>query len=124
MNTRFYRTLYFFAGAGGGVPGVTPTAGLDAFFCFRSNDADPPAFRVAKIDKDMEVSMNTIAEIVVALERRVADPRGPNAVCEPIPPNAPARSAALPLCSNTTMIRNRHTNTCTMVNRMITTPLV
>ena len=63
------------------------------------------------IDSDSDVTMNKIAEIVVAFESSVADPRGPNAVCEPIPPNAPARSAALPLCSNTTMIRNRHTNT-------------
>jgi hypothetical protein len=30
----------------------------------------------------------------------------------------------LPLCSNTTIIRNRHTNTCKIVNRMITTPPV
>ena len=30
---------------------------------------------------------------------------------DPMPPNAPARSAALPLCSSTTTIRNRHTMT-------------
>jgi hypothetical protein len=63
------------------------------------------------IDNDNEVTMNKTAETVVALESIVADPRGPNAVCDPIPPNAPARSAALPLCSKTTMIRNRHTIT-------------
>jgi len=77
-----------------------------------------PAPRVAKIDKEIEVTINRIADIVVAFDSKVADPRGPKAVCEPIPPNAPARSAALPLCSNTTMIRNRHTITCTTVNRI------
>jgi len=69
--------------------------------------------------------MNKIADIVVAFESKVADPLGPKAVWEPIPPNAPARSAALPLCSSTTMIRNKHTITCTIVNRIaITTPSV
>ena len=46
------------------------------------------------------------------------DPRGPNAVCEPIPPNAPARSAAFPLCNSTTTIRNKQTKTCTIVNNV------
>ena len=41
--------------------------------------------------------MNNIADTVVAFDNSVADPRGPNAVWEPIPPNAPAKSAALPL---------------------------
>ena len=57
------------------------------------------------IDSEIDVNMNTIAEMVVALESSVADPRGPNAVCEPMPPNAPAKSAALPLCSRTTTMR-------------------
>ena len=77
-----------------------------------------PLPRVATIDSDIEVSMKMIAEIVVALERSVAEPRGPNAVCEPDPPNAPARSAAFPLCKSTTTIRNRHTNTCKVVRRI------
>ena len=76
------------------------------------------------MESDIDVNINTIAEMVVAFESSVAEPRGPNAVCEPIPPNAPAKSAALPLCSNTTIIKNRHTKTCTMVRRMITTPQV
>lgn len=70
-----------------------------------------PELRVARIDNESDVIMNTMAEAVVALESSVAEPRGPNAVCEPIPPNAPARSAALPLCSSTTMIRKMHTIT-------------
>ena len=72
---------------------------------------DVPALRVATMDSEIDVSMNKTAEIVVAFERSVADPRGPNAVCEPMPPKAPARSAALPLCSKTTMIRKRQTTT-------------
>jgi len=109
-------------GAACGCTGATPTFGcVCAFLPFTSSDVFPPAFRVAKIERDIEVNMKTIAEIVVAFDRRVAEPRGPKAVCEPIPPNAPAKSAALPLCSNTTIIRNTHTTTCTMVSRMITT---
>ena len=70
-----------------------------------------PAGTYPGIDSDNEVTMNNTADMVVALESSVAEPRGPKAVCEPIPPKAPARSAALPLCSNTTMIRKTHTTT-------------
>ena len=69
------------------------------------------------IDKEIEVSIKTTVEIVVAFDSSVAEPRGPKAVWEPIPPNAPARSAALPLCKRITIIRNKHTMTCTMVKR-------
>ena len=58
-------------------------------------------------DSASEVAMKTIAHQVVARDRKVAAPRGPNAVWLPAPPNAPARSAALPLCSSTTMIKTR-----------------
>jgi len=51
-----------------------------------------PAFRVARMESESEVTMNRTAEIVVAFDNNVAEPRGPNAVCEPIPPKAPARS--------------------------------
>src|SRR5260370_7790382 len=44
-------------------------------------------------------------------ESSVAAPRGPNAVWLPAPPNAPAMSAALPLCNSTTMIKNRQFTT-------------
>lgn len=67
--------------------------------------------RVEMIDKDSDVTMNSAAAKVVALDKTVADPRGPKTVCEPMPPNAPARSAALPLCSSTTIARNKHTIT-------------
>jgi hypothetical protein len=49
--------------------------------------------------------MKMTAQTVVALDSTVAAPRLPRAVWLPPPPNAPARSAALPLCSRTTMIR-------------------
>ncbi len=67
--------------------------------------------RVARIESDRDVIMNTMADAVVAFESSVAEPRGPKAVCEPMPPNAPAKSAAFPLCSNTTMIRKMQTIT-------------
>src|SRR6267142_609360 len=55
----------------------------------------------------MAQSMNMMAHHVVAFERTLAAPRGPKAVWLPAPPNAPAKSAALPLCSSTTMISTR-----------------
>jgi hypothetical protein len=55
--------------------------------------------------------MKTAAAIVVAFESTVADPRGPKAVCDPMPPKAPAKSAALPLCSNTTTTKKKQTIT-------------
>jgi hypothetical protein len=77
-----------------------------------SNTLEPkPALRVAMIESESDVTMNSTAEMVVAFESKVADPRGPKAVCEPMPPNAPARSAAFPLCSNTTTIRKTQTST-------------
>src|SRR5450631_3714438 len=78
-----------------------------------------PALRVARIESESDVTMNRIAEIVVAFESSVAEPRGPKAVCEPMPPNAPARSAAFPLCSRTTRIKIKQTITCTAVMAQI-----
>jgi len=57
--------------------------------------------------------MNKIADQVVARESAVAAPRGPNAVWLPCPLNAAAMSEPLPLCSSTTMIKNKHTTMCT-----------
>ena len=121
---------FFWAGAGVGVVAGTTTG----FTCIGAGAADfgaagaadfgalagaprrssvgiavAPAFLVATIDNEIDVSIKRIAESVVAFDSNVADPRGPKAVWEPIPPKAPARSAALPLCSSTTTIRNRHT---------------
>ena len=109
------------AGPGAGCPGIgivvfvgagALLAGAD--LVAPSKTVDPkPALRVAMIESEREVTMNSTAEIVVAFESNVAEPRGPKAVCEPIPPNAPARSAAFPLCSRTTIIKKTQTTTCT-----------
>ena len=40
----------------------------------------PPPLQVPIIDNVMDVNMNKIAEMVVAFDSSVADPRGPNAV--------------------------------------------
>jgi hypothetical protein len=63
-----------------------------------------PAVELWCMVSAIDVSINMMAHQVVALEKKVAAPRGPNAVWLPAPPNAPARSAASPLCSKTTII--------------------
>lgn len=55
-------------------------------------------------------TINKTAKTVVILPIMEAAPRGPKVDWLPAPPNAPARSALFPLCNNTTMINNRHTN--------------
>src|SRR6202012_405367 len=55
----------------------------------------------------IEVSMKMTANHVVRRVSGLAAPRGPNAVCDPCPPKALARSADLPCCSRTTPMRNR-----------------
>jgi len=52
-------------------------------------------------------TINITAHQVVARESTLAAPRGPKAVWLPAPPKAPAMSAALPLCSSTTTMRNK-----------------
>ncbi len=98
------------AGCGTGI-GVDFFVGAD--FCCTSSSTvvARPALFDAKTDSESDVTMNSTAEIVVARESKVAEPRGPKAVCDPIPPNAPAKSAAFPLCSNTTTIKKRQTTT-------------
>ena len=67
----------------------------------------------------IEVNMKMTVDQVVALERTVAEPRGPNAVWLPMPPKAAAMSPVLPLCSSTTMIKKKHTMMWMMVIRII-----
>ena len=77
---------------------------------WRSRTVEPvPEPREAIIASESEVSMNSAAATVVALDKMVAVPRGPKVVCDPMPPKAPARSAALPLCSSTTTTRKKQT---------------
>jgi len=99
---------------------VGPLAGAGAFpgalFVAAGDDESRTVLalddaRPARIESDSDVIIKIMAEPVVAFESKVAEPRGPNAVCEPIPPKAPAKSAAFPLCSSTTMIRKMQTIT-------------
>jgi len=83
---------------------------------FTPDSTDPeegavPLRRTAKIESVIDVTMNSTADQVVALESAVAAPRGPKAVWLPMPPKAAAMSPLLPLCSNTTMMRKKQTIT-------------
>jgi hypothetical protein len=73
---------------------------------------DPVGARFTESVRD--VIMKTMAHHVVARERNVAAPRGPKAVWLPAPPNAPAKSAALPLCNMITITSTKHTRTCSV----------
>lgn len=95
-----------------GLPLVVPGS---AFWKIAGEDL---LFRVEIKDSESDVNINKAAAMVVAFDNTVAEPRGPNTVWEPMPPNAPARSAALPLCSSTTIARNKQTITCTIVIKM------
>jgi len=102
--------------------GAAGAAGRDfvaGAFIFSNTLPEVAAPRLARIDNESDVTMNSAAASVVALESKVADPRGPKAVCDPMPPNAPARSAAFPLCSNTTIIMKKQTMTWIMVKRIV-----
>ena len=84
-------------------------AGVEDCVCSRIEPVlnDPVGARFT--ESVSEVIMNTMAHHVVARERNVAAPRGPNAVWLPMPPKAAVMSPLLPLCSSTTMIRNKQT---------------
>jgi hypothetical protein len=62
--------------------------------------------------------MKIPADQAVSRERSVAAPRAPNAVCDPPPPKAPARSARLPVWRSTTRIKNTATITWRIVSRI------
>ena len=104
-------TLTVGSPCGPGWPGLAGADFVVTGFALGSTLCVPPAFLVVNTDKNNDVSMKSAAETVVAFDNTVAEPRGPKVVCEPIPPNAPARSAALPLCSSTTTIRKKQTRT-------------
>src|SRR5216683_5097833 len=91
-----------------GVTGAGFGAGFENF-----SSTEPPCSTPLSVCSTSAIAhtMNIIAHHVVARESTVAAPRGPNAVWLPAPPNAPAMSAALPLCSSTTIIKNRQFTT-------------
>src|ERR1700722_7657503 len=91
-------------GVVGVVAGVFLEAGLET--CCKTDPPCTTALSVRIIRARAQI-MNMMAHHVVACERIVAAPRGPKAVWLPAPPKAPARSAALPLCRRTTMIKTR-----------------
>src|SRR6266403_1313514 len=96
------------AGVFAGAAGVVAGAGFGAGFETRSRIELPcPTALSVRSTMAKAQSMNMTAHHVVALERTLAAPRGPKAVWLPAPPNAPARSAALPLWSRTTTINTR-----------------
>jgi hypothetical protein len=102
---------------GAGVPGV---AGADFVWFGKPCRTDfDPVWREAKMESVMEVTMNMTADQVVALDKALAAPRGPNAVWLPIPPNAAAMSPLLPLCSSTTMMMKKQTRMWMMVISVI-----
>lgn len=100
---------YFCAGVAGCCAGFTGCVFVVSLLTFESTDVDFPERRTTKMESVIEVTMKITADQVVALESAVAAPRGPKAVWLPIPPNAAAMSPLLPLCSSTTIIRNRLT---------------
>src|SRR5580704_15775305 len=91
-------------GVDGMVAGVFLGAGLET--CCKTEPPCTTALSVRIIRARAQI-MNMMAHHVVACERIVAAPRGPKAVWLPAPPKAPARSAALPLCRRTTIIKTR-----------------
>jgi hypothetical protein len=68
--------------AGAGAAGFGGAVFAGAFFVVRSSSTDVPrpAFRVAMIESDNDVTIKATAEIVVAFDSSVAEPRGPKAV--------------------------------------------
>ena len=105
------------AGTGAVCTGSAGTAGLPVFEnCCNTELPEDAAVEFWRMVMAIDVSMNMIAHHVVAFDRNVAAPRGPNAVWLPAPPNAPAKSAASPLCSNTTMINRPQTKTCSVTS--------
>jgi hypothetical protein len=96
-------SYYFFAGGVAGAAGCV-CAGIPC-----NTDFEALAWREADTDSVIEVSIKMIADQVVALDKIVAAPLGPKAVWLPMPPNAAVMSPLCPLCSSTTMIRNKQT---------------
>src|ERR1700740_1234775 len=85
-------TSLYFAGCDAGAAGVgAGVAGREVVVpVFTPESTEPvaldPVRRTAKIESVMEVTINSTADQVVALERAVAAPRGPKAVWLPMPP--------------------------------------
>src|SRR5215469_1322629 len=97
--------------AGVGLAGAGFVAAGAGFETFCKIEPPCSTLRSTRTTIAIAHTMNITAHQVVAWESTEAAPRGPNAVWLPAPPKAPARSAALPLCSSTTTINTRQFNT-------------
>ena len=75
--------------------------------------------RACRMARASEVMTNNTKNEVVSLCSSVVAPRAPNAVCEPPPPNAPARSAPFPCCTRTTRIRKTLMMMCRTTSKTI-----
>lgn len=107
--------IYFLVGGVLGVGAGCVFTGCDVIPC--KTDVLPVVRLLAYTASVIEVTMNATADHVVALERALAAPRGPNAVWLPWPPNAAEISPLLPLCSRTTTIMKRQTSMWIVVTR-------
>jgi hypothetical protein len=96
-------------------------AGADCFVpgALARSITELPACLELKRERLKAVNMKTIAAPVVSLDKNVAVPLAPKAVCDPPPPKAPAKSAPLPDCSSTIKMSNRQTITCKMVSKIV-----
>jgi hypothetical protein len=102
------QTTYFCGAGAGGVAGFAGCVFAGAPLTPCNTEFVTPR-REAKTESVIEVSIKMMADHVVARDRTVAAPRGPKAVWLPMPPKAAAMSPLLPLCNNTTIIRNKQT---------------
>ena len=95
------------AGCPGGVAGCVGAACSP----LRTELPPVPRKRFDKIASETEVTIKITASTTVALDKKVAVPRGPKAVWLPMPPKAPARSVPRALCNKTPRIRTTPTKT-------------
>jgi hypothetical protein len=103
---------YFDLGEGAAAGGATG-GGVGATFAGAvDNRSKTELVFGRRMERVMLVIMKTAPRMVVRRERRFAEPLGPNAVWEPPPPNALARSWPLPCWSKTTQIKKILANTC------------
>ena len=107
-----------FAGAGAaGLDVGAVFAGAGAVVCSKIEPISPASAPARFTDSAIDVIIKKIAHQVVARDKNVVAPRGPNAVWLPAPPKAPAKSAAVPLCSMMTQIRMKQTSTCMVTSK-------
>jgi hypothetical protein len=102
--------MLYLAGVAG-VAGVTGFAGVVCPVLIPDRTDRGLLLRWIRTVSPIDVNIKRMAAHVVTLVSRLAAPRGPNAVWDPWPPKAPARSALLPCCRRTTPIRIRQTIT-------------